>query len=86
MSNIATQNRRQHVYHPWERSYSPQCVKIGCKEKPYWDGKVHYSLCLSCLKEEGLGPFRQRINKEDYSTLFWLTDYERKSQHDKYKQ
>jgi len=86
MTNVATLNRRQYGYHPWERKYSPQCLKIGCKEKPYHDRKVYYSLCLSCLKNEELGPFRQRIIKEDYSTLFFLTDYERKLQHDKHKQ
>lgn len=87
MMNPITQNKRQHGYHPWERLYNSQCIKAGCNEKTYWDGKVYYSLCLSCLKEEELGPFRRRIHKEDYSTLFFLTDYERRNtQNDKHKQ
>lgn len=82
MSNVATQNKRQHVYHPHHLPYTPQCIKINCKEKPYHDGKTYYSLCLGCLQKDELGPFKRRYYKEDYSSLFWLTDIERKLQHD----
>ena len=78
MSNLATQNKRQHSYHPYHLPYSPQCIKIGCRDKPYHDGKTYYSLCLSCLEEGKLGPFKEKYYKDEYSTLFWLTDYERK--------
>ena len=77
--NHITQNKQQHTSHPHHLPYSPQCIKIGCRTKPYWDGKTYYSLCLKCLEEEELGPFKKRHHKVDeYSTLFWLTDHERK--------
>lgn len=77
--NYITQNKQQHTYHPHHLPYSPQCLKIGCRDKPYWNGKIHYSLCLTCLQKEELGPFKRRHYKqEEYSTLFWLTDYENK--------
>lgn len=76
MINHATQNKQQHTHHPHHLPYTPQCVKIGCKERPYWDGKTYYSLCLGCLKIEELGPFKRRYHKEEYSTLFWTSDWE----------
>ena len=79
--NYITQNKQQHTSHPHHLPYSPQCIKIGCRTKPYWDGKTYYSLCLKCLQEGKLGPFKERYYKEDeYSTLFWLTDIENKLQ------
>lgn len=77
--NHITQNKKQDSPHPHHLPYTPQCLKIGCDQKPYWDGKIYYSLCLKCLEEGKLGPFKEKHYKEEeYSTLFWLTDYERK--------
>jgi hypothetical protein len=68
--------RQTDSLHPWSKPYYPQCIKLGCSSKPYWDGTVYYSLCLHCLKENSFGPFKRKIIKEDYSTLFWVGDYE----------
>lgn len=77
--NGITQNQRQDSPHPYHIPYSPICICVGCQGKPYWDGKIHYSLCLSCLQRKELGPFKARYHKDDhYYSLFWTTDYERK--------
>lgn len=78
-TQYVAKNYRAYTQHDWTKPYSPECIKPGCREKPYWDGKVYYSLCLGCLEEQSLGPFRKRIHKEGYSTAFWLTDWERSS-------
>lgn len=74
ISNI-TQNQRGHIQHPWHVQYSPKCIMPGCNVRPYHDGQVHFSLCLSHLQKKELGPFRKRVHKEDYSTLFWMSDW-----------
>lgn len=76
--NHISQNRQETSQHPWHVPYSPQCICAGCQSKPYWDGKIYYSLCLGCLQKKELGPFKKRYHKDnDYYSLFWTTDYER---------
>jgi len=65
--------------HPWHKPFSPQCISKNCKNKPLEHKGIHYSCCRECLERNDLGPFRKRIHKKnDYSTLFWTTDIQRK--------
>ena len=38
-----------------------RCLAVECDQPVYWDGEIWYSLCLGCLKEMHLGPFRKRV-------------------------
>lgn len=76
--NHISQNRQETSQHPWHVPYSPKCICPGCQNKTYHDGDIYYSCCLKFLEQKSLGPFRKKHFKENsYSTLFWLTDYER---------
>lgn len=77
--NQISQNKRETSQHPYHVPYSPKCICAGCQSKPYWDGKIYYSLCLGCLQKKELGPFKKRHHKNNYSTLFWLSDWEREN-------
>ena len=37
------------------------CLIPSCTTPVYWYGEVYWSLCLSCLEQKQLGPFRQRV-------------------------
>lgn len=78
LSNFITDYRRKNRPHSHSRPYSQECIFRGCRTKPYFDGETYFTLCKDHLRKEELGPFKQRIHKDDYSTLFWLSDYENK--------
>lgn len=79
MARFLTDYRRKQSPHPLSKPYAPTCIMRGCQNKPMHHRSVHYSLCPGCLEGEKLGPFKNRDAKSDhYSTLFWLTDNERK--------
>lgn len=81
LSHIATNYKVKSGPHPWNKPYSLKCIRKGCDNEPLEHEGIFYSCCDSCLKEQELGPYKKRITKTDhYSSLFWLTDIERKLQ------
>ena len=74
----AQQNNVKHKerVHPHDQPYTKTCIIKNCRDKPYYDGMIHYSLCLSCLERTQLGPFystassRQKVKAaEDLKTF-----------------
>ena len=64
MTNGSSRKSRKH---PWHVPYLKTCIITDCRTKPYWDGKVHFTLCLCCLREKELGPFFGNPNPRLYN-------------------
>lgn len=65
----ARSNVKRYQVHPWHIPYNRTCLRAGCDAPVYHDGEVYWSLCLSCLQDTQLGPFRPKtlpIEYEDY--------------------
>lgn len=59
--------KHRRTVHPWHVQDNATCLAIGCTSRVYFDGQIYFSLCLACLQEKQLGPFRPRIPPVDYS-------------------
>lgn len=57
----------RHLPHPHMKKYNHTCLR--CRKRPaYHDERagIWYSLCLGCLSETALGPFKARLNPIGY--------------------
>ncbi len=60
--------QRANLRHPWNRPDNHRCLIKSCTSPVYHNGEIYWSLCLRCLEDLQLGPFRPKnLNKEDYS-------------------
>lgn len=60
-------NRQRFSAHPHSQPYNSTCLR--CHKKKVFHDKQHniyWSLCLGCLSETQLGPFRQRYHPFSY--------------------
>ena len=73
-------NKTTSSAHPHTKMFTPNCIYKDCDNLVMLHKGTYYSLCEKCLKEKELGPYKRRGEvREDYSTLFWSTDYQKRS-------